>query len=48
MNDSQQIRIWTLEVSYIHAFHVIHDPDDDRWKLVHERHRIERSRNDLG
>ena len=34
-------------VSYVHAFHVIHDPDDDRWELVHERHRIERSRNDL-
>lgn len=25
-------------VSCIHAFRVIHDPADDRWQLVHERH----------
>lgn len=26
-------------ISCIHAFRVIHDPADDRWQLVHERHR---------
>ena len=29
----------TGSVSYIHAFRVFHDPADDHWQLVHERHR---------
>lgn len=28
----------TGSVSYIHAFRVFHNPADDRWQLVHERH----------
>ena len=28
-----------LHILFINAYRVIHDPADDRWQLVHERHR---------
>lgn len=27
-----------LHILFINAYRVIHDPADDRWQLVHERH----------
>lgn len=27
-----------LHILFVNAYRVIHDPDDDRWQLVHERH----------
>lgn len=32
-----------LRIIFINAYRVFHDPADDRWQLVHERHQKEES-----